>query len=165
MSDRSFESLVNEHSRRVLNCALRILGNAELADDVHQEVFMAIWRRWNKYDGQVKWSAYLYKVTVRKAIELARRSRLGPDFGWELEHQVTSQEPDADIRAAELQQKLTLCLAKLPERQAEVFVLSKIEGLGYEAIAEILGCSQKTARVHLHRAVKQLARDLSGYLH
>jgi len=55
-------------------------------------------------------------------------------------------------------------LARLPKRQADVFVLSRIEGLRHNEIAEILGCSQKTVRVHLHRAVKQLARELGDYL-
>ena len=49
-------------------------------------------------------------------------------------------------------------------RQAEAFALSRIEGLGYERVAELLGCSQQTARVHLHRALKRLARELGDYL-
>ncbi len=63
-----------------------------------------------------------------------------------------------------MQQKLVACLARLPKRQADVFVLSRIEGLEAGKIAELLGCSQNTVRVHLHRAMKRLARELSEYL-
>jgi DNA-directed RNA polymerase specialized sigma24 family protein len=45
-----------------------------------------------------------------------------------------------------------------------VFVLSKIEGLDHAAVAETLNCSQNNVRVLLHRAVKQLAREMSEYL-
>jgi RNA polymerase sigma-70 factor (ECF subfamily) len=67
------------------------------------------------------------------------------------------------MRTAELQEVLARNLARLPKRQADVFVLSRIEGLGAGEIAEILGCSQQTVRVHLHRAIKRLARELSDY--
>ncbi|MDH4238602.1 MAG: LuxR C-terminal-related transcriptional regulator [Phycisphaerae bacterium] len=45
-----------------------------------------------------------------------------------------------------------------------MFVLARIEGLKYGKIAEILECSRETVRVHLHRALKRLARELSDYL-
>lgn len=164
MSNAAFEELVNQYSRQVLNLGLRILGNAEQANDVHQEVFLAIWQRWHKYNGQVNWGAYLYRVTVRKAMECARYNRPHPVFDQRTEEHVANELPDTALRAEELQQKLAACLAKLPERQAEVFVLSRIEGLKHEAIAEILGCSQATTRVQLHRAMKRLAREMGSYL-
>ena len=60
--------------------------------------------------------------------------------------------------------ELTESLAKLPKHQAEVFVLSRIEGLDHAEIAEILGCTTNNVRVSLHRAVKQLADEMSDYL-
>ena len=64
----------------------------------------------------------------------------------------------------ELQKKLAGSLAGLPKRQADAFVLSRIEGLDGRQIAEILGCSPETVRVHLHRALKRLSRELGDYL-
>lgn len=146
-----------------MNTATRILGDSQKAQDVHQEVFLAIWRRWHKFNGKTNWGAYLYRTTVRKAIEFAKQSRTE----LLLEQQpnpVTRERPDWPLRTAELQQKLIGCLGRLPKRQADVFVLSRIEGLKHNKIAEILGCSQETVRVHLHRAMKRLAAELSGYL-
>ncbi|UCG57647.1 MAG: sigma-70 family RNA polymerase sigma factor [Phycisphaerales bacterium] len=164
MPEKRFEDLVDEYSRQVLNVALRVLGDPELAKDVHQEVFLAIWQRWHKYDGRVNWGAYLYKVTVRKAIDFARRARTGPVVEQGRWRPSTKNGPDEQLKREELQQKLTLCLAKLPKHQANVFVLSRIEGLKNESIAELLGCSPNTVRVHLHRAMKRLARELSSHL-
>jgi len=159
----SFKALINDYSPAVLNTAIRILGDGQKAQDVHQEVFLAIWRRWDKYNGQTNWGAYLYRTTIRKAIEFAERSRTEAV----LERRptpATTERPDGPLRTAELQQKLLRCLGRLPERQADVFVLSRIEGLKHSRIAEILGCSQETVRVHLHRALKRLARELGDYL-
>jgi len=157
---------VNAHGRDVLNVALRVLGDPETAKDVYQEVFLAIWRRWHTYDGTVNWGPYLYRVTVRKAMELAGARRRVPaavDMN-DCEPQSRGAAPDAALRLNELQQKLTQFLAKLPKRQADVFVLSRIEGLGHSEVAETLCCSQNSVRVLLHRAVKQLAQDMNEYL-
>ena len=163
MLKQDFKALINDYSAQVLNTALRILGDTHKAQDVHQEVFLGIWRRWQKYDGQINWKAYLYRATVRKAIQLAKKSRA--ELLLEQQPEYTSKEgPDGSLRAAELQQKLAGCLARLTKRQAEVFVLSRMEGLKAEQIAELLGCSQETVRVHLHRAMKRLARELGDYL-
>lgn len=148
----------------VLNIASRILGNTELAQDVHQDVFLAIWRRWSKFDGRTNWDGYFYRVTARKALALARRARLTVGKSLSSTDAVTDNEPDEAMRIKELQQELAGALARLPKRQADVFVLSRIEGLNSEKIAEIIGCSQKTVRVHLHRATKRLAHDLDDYL-
>ncbi len=163
MAKKDFRALINNYSAQVLNTAMRILGDTHKAQDVHQEVFLAIWRRWHKYDGQTNWKAYLYRTTVRKAIEFAKQSRAERLPGQQPEY-ASKEKPDVPLRTTELQQKLAECLARFPKRQAEVFVLSRIEGLKAEKIAELLGCSQNTVRVHLHRAMKRLARELNGYL-
>jgi len=163
VSKQEFQALVNDYGAQVLSTAMRILGNNEKALDVHQEVFLAIWKRWHKYNGRTNWNAYLYRAAVRKSIEFAKQSRAErsmrqPECG-------TSKDlPDGPLRTAELQQMLALYLAKLPRRQADAFVLSRIEGLKHNEIAEILGCSQQTVRVHLHRAMNRLARQLGEYL-
>lgn len=164
VSRETFKALVDDYSVQVLNTAVRILGDPEKARDVHQEVFLAIWKRWHKYDARTNWDAYLYRATVRKAIEFAKRSRNEKSLRQGSEDDISRERPDGPLRKAELLQKLAGCLAKLPKRQADVFVLSRFEGLGAGRIAGLLGCSQKTVRVHLHRALKRLARELDDDL-
>ena len=76
VSEQSFENLVQEHGPQVLRTAMRVLHDASLAHDVHQEVFLAIWRRWHRYNGNVNWPAYLYRATVRKALEAVQQRPL-----------------------------------------------------------------------------------------
>ena len=164
MAQKDFTALVDDYSAQVLNTAVRILGDVQRAQDVHQEVFLEIWQRWHKYDGRINWGAYLYRTTVRKAIKFAKHSRAEQLLGQRTDRASGGDKPDGPLRTAELRAKLGQCLAKLPKRQADAFVLSRIEGLETEKIAELLGCSQKTVRVHLHRAAKRLARELGDYL-
>ena len=163
VSQLSFRELVNDYSAAVMKTAIRILRDSQKAQDVHQEVFLAILRRWHKYNGQTNWGAYLYRVTVRKAMEITKRSRTESAV-QQHDFPAAKESPDGRLRTTELQLKLTECLARFPKQQADAFVLARIEGLEYGKIAEILECSQETVRVHLHRALKRLARELSDYL-
>jgi RNA polymerase sigma-70 factor (ECF subfamily) len=167
VSNRSFEDLVKEHGGRVLRTATRILRDASLAHDVHQEVFLAVWRRWNRYNGDVNWPAYLYRVTVRKALEMAEQRtacRVPVRARRETPDGVTTNGPDGMLQADELQQRLAAALGRLPRREADAFVLARLERLETAEIAQIMGCSEPTVRVHLHRAVVRLARELHEYL-
>jgi RNA polymerase sigma-70 factor (ECF subfamily) len=172
VSEQSFENLVREHGAQVLRTAMRVLHDASLAHDVHQEVFLAVWRRWHRYNGNVNWPAYLYRATVRRALEAGqRRSVRRVPVGASVETQnlaslrgVTTGGPDGALQADELRQKLTAALARLPQRQADAFVLSRLEGLEAAEVGKIMGCSEPTVRVHLHRALLRLARELQEYL-
>ncbi len=105
MSKKEFRTLVNECSAQVLDTAARILGDAEEAQDVHQEVFLTIWKRWHKFNGRINWNAYLYRVTVRKAMEFARRSKAEQSLRCQPENASGEHTPDELLRAAELQQR------------------------------------------------------------
>ena len=76
----------------------------------------------------------------------------------------TNNKPDEQLRAIELHNKLTKALTKLPKRQAQVFILSRMEDLKAEEIARMLDCSNETVRVHLHRALKKLSKEFGDYL-
>lgn len=159
LSDKNFENLVTEYGRQVLNTAVRVLGDVNLANDVHQEVFLSIWRRWPNFNGDTRWPAYLYRATVRKALEVARKTDRHRQECPE-KRDCDDRRPDGDMRADELQTKLAAALAKLPAHQADAFVLLRLEGLATTEVAAILGCSPQTVRVHLHRALKKLSHEL-----
>jgi RNA polymerase sigma-70 factor (ECF subfamily) len=148
----------------VLNTAWRILGDSHKAQDVHQEVFLGIWKLWHTFNGQTNWPGYLYRTTVRKAVDLAKKKQPYSLNENTLNRRAKDADPEQLLRTDELKQKLTKLIAQLPQRQADVFVLSQIEGFKNEQIANMLGCSVNTVRVHLHRAVRQLADKLSDYL-
>jgi RNA polymerase sigma factor (sigma-70 family) len=167
VSNQSFENLVNEHGRQVLSTATRVLRDVHLAHDVHQEVFLAIWRRWHRYNGDVNWPAYLYRATVRKAIQIARQRAarsVHTGLSTETPDGVTTNGPDNALQADELQQRLAAALGRLPRREADAFVLLRLERLETSEVARIMGCAESTVRVHLHRAVLRLTQELREYL-
>ena len=87
----------------MLSTAMRILGNSEKAQDVHQEVFLAIWKRWHKYNGRTNWNAYLYRAAVQKAIEFAKQSNAEQSRRQQPESGIKPDNPEDPLRTAELQ--------------------------------------------------------------
>jgi RNA polymerase sigma-70 factor, ECF subfamily len=164
LSIRRFQTLVESYGRLVLNAALRITGSIDAANDVHQEVFLAVWRIWEAFTEDTKWPGYLYRSTVRKALEFVMQARMTVSDDLEKHAPISSMRPDTSFLADDLSRKLAAALAGMSEKQAEAFILSRIEGLDYMEIGEILGCSPATARVHTHRALAHLAVELKEYL-
>ncbi len=165
MAKISFKELVEHYSTPVLKSAFRIVGNHQCAQDIHQEVFLAILRRWDRFNGQTNWGAYLYRVTVRKAMGFVKRSRLPEKrFGSLDDWAVMKEDPAGLLRSKELQHELLRRLSKLPRRQADVFVLSRIEGISDRQIAEIMNLAPQTVRVHLCRALERLRSELKDFL-
>lgn len=165
--EREFEQLVDRYSQQVLSTAYGVLGNRDSAMDVHQEVFLAVWKRWQTYTGDENWNGYLYRTTVRKALEHAKRSRKEKSLDPVTENtqeQRTDDGPEARMAAGELVGRLRECLGRLPEQQAQAFILARIKGLEYAQVASAIGCSEGTARVHLHRALKRLAHEMRDCL-
>lgn len=159
----SFDNLVEQYGQQVLNTALRILGDPQGAMDVHQEVFLAVLKRWPRYRNDVKWSHYLYRVTIRQALRQAKANRKARSIAGVTQEPAAKDRPETSLIAQEMRQKLMACLHRLPARQAEVFVLHRLEGLTYQAIAEILSCSESTVRVHAYRSLKSLAVWMKDY--
>jgi RNA polymerase sigma-70 factor (ECF subfamily) len=164
LSIERFQKLVESYGRLVLNAALRITGSTDAAHDVHQEVFLAVWRIWGTFTEETNWPGYLYRSAVRKALEFVRQARMtsSDDLGRHVP--VSSERPDTAFLAADLSRRLAAALAGLSEKQAEAFILSRIEGLDYKDVAKMLGCSPATVRVHTHRALLHLAVELKEYL-
>ena len=166
MEKQDFDNLVSQHSRQVLNTALRVLRDENAARDVHQEVFLAIWQRRKRCDSTVNWGGYLYRVTIRKAMEQIRKMKAFPTTGVQFDHLHSGEtsQPASRVLASEAQRQLSGCISKLADKQAEAFTLVRIEGLSYTKVAAIMECKEETVRVHLHRAVKQLATLMRPYL-
>lgn len=165
VGDEQFHQLVAEHSGKVLAIAQRVCGNADAALDVHQEVFLALWKCRRKFTTPVNWNAYLYRTTVRKALDYTQKQRKEKTLDGEYEKCLSANDcPDDNVQADELIDRLRKALRKLPRHQAQVFILARLEGMDYPQIAKIVGCSEPTARVHLHRALRHLAHRMRDLL-
>ena len=161
--DRSdwISGLVEQHARMVFATAYRILGRANEAEDVLQDVFLKVLGLGNGRvpDAIRDWGAYLRTMASRAAINRLhqRRKWRGDTTGPRTGPVAESEDPSGqEHRAIILEQ----AIARLPGREAEVFSLRYIEDLSYERIAAQMNLSINQVGVILHRARKRLRKIL-----
>ena len=152
MDEGSFEDFYVAEYRQVLAFARVLTGSREHAEDVAQEAFAAALESWNGLENPAGWvrSVVANKVRSRwRRVDAERRAveRLGstPLVGDEL-----------GVEAEEFWR----LVRSLPKRQAQTVALFYLEDRPVSEIASILGCGESTARVHLMRGRRRLARLL-----
>jgi RNA polymerase sigma-70 factor (ECF subfamily) len=157
----ALDRLLRRCRSTVYQWALVQTGEAADAEDVAQEVLIRLHTSLGRYAGRSRFTTWLYQVTRHEALNLRRRlrSRLRLAEVVTQEAAVDATTPDDPIervhaaRVAELAERL---LHRLPRRQREVFHLADLEGCTPAEIAERLGMSPVTARVHLFHARRAL---------
>ena len=176
--ERAFRELVEAHRDRVFNITYRMLGNRAEAEDVAQEVFIAVFKTIDSFREESKFSTWLYRVAVNhcknrikylarrherdrdeldEASPSANNAALGPTKG---------ARPDRALEGAQMEVLLQEAIASLDEEHRAVVILRDVEELSIEEICEITGLPDGTVKSRLHRARaalrKKLARHVEG---
>jgi RNA polymerase sigma-70 factor (ECF subfamily) len=153
-------TLARHYGPLVFKAAFRVLGDASLAEDVQQEVFLRLLER--PPANVASWPAYLTATAVRAAIDQLRRQQRW----WRVLPMWRAQAPSEAASAeqvgldAEQAQRLRHALAELPRREAQCFSLRYLQGLDIAEIALALELSPNNINVILHRARRRLEARL-----
>ena len=154
---------MRRYQRPVLGLLTRMTGDPALAEDLAQETFVKAFRSLAGFDVTRRLSSWLFRIAHNTAIDVLRRTRpslvpLDPDDDTALEVAAPAV-PDPLERQA-MRAALDAALSRLrPEYRAAV-ALRYDEELPFEAIGEVLGVPEATARSHVHRARRELLRHL-----
>ena len=155
----AFRLLFETHKDRVYSIALRYSGDAAEAMDIAQETFLKLLSSIQDFRGDSSFESWLYRIVVNRCLDHQRRGRkLMPFIGDLLD---AAESALSKLLRAEVENDVQAIVGKLPPEQRIVVVLRYTEGLRYENIAEILGCSAGTVASRLNRAHKILQRRLS----
>lgn len=156
----AFDELVRLTHRPVYSLVHRIVGNAEDAADVTQEVYLRVWRGLRTYRGDAEPSTWLYRVAANTALTFVRRRARGgvPTDPDDLPETAGPDEVSRRDDAAALE----AALAKLPAEQRAVVVLKDVYGWTCEEIGKQMGATEGAIKVRLFRARRRLAEDLVG---
>lgn len=165
----AFSALVQRHRERVYRTAYSLVGDLDEADDLAQEAFIKAFRALRRFRGQSLFSTWLHRIAVNCCLDYLkskhRRNFVSLDDyreNWDAPRLWMGRAKNADVRVErrELQEILERALGDLSEAYRVTFVLREIEGLTYEEIAELLGCSIGTVKSRLFRGRAKLREIL-----
>jgi RNA polymerase sigma-70 factor (ECF subfamily) len=170
----AFDALVRRFGGRVLSIALRLLRDRGEAEDLTQEVFVALHHHLPEFRNESRFSTWVYRITRNRALnrlKFLQRRHHGRQV--DLDDPTTGRGvPDPDTAHGErrdplhglLQQSLSTTLEAhlraLPEEQRLLVILRDLEDLSYEEIVDVTGLPIGTVKSRLHRARAELARTL-----
>jgi RNA polymerase sigma-70 factor, ECF subfamily len=161
----AFRLLFEAHRDRVYSIALRYCGDESAAMDIAQETFLKLLSSIQDFRGGASFESWLYRIVVNRCLDHQRRGRRLMPFFEGLVDLLSAPAESAleELLHAERAQDVQKIVGTLPPEQRIVVVLRYTEGLAYEEIAEILGCSAGTVASRLNRAHKVLERRLAHF--
>ena len=177
----ALERLIERHGSRVYRLAYQITRNEADAEEVVQDVFLAVFRKIHTFEGRAALGSWLYRVATNAAL-IKRRSRRA-DREVPLEPQPPSfladghragdpaylatdwsDTPEAELLSRETREILHRTIDGLPDAYRAVLVLRDIEGLSNEEVAEAVGDTVPAVKSRIHRARMVLREELTRHL-
>ena len=159
--DAAFEELYRRYAARLFNLAWRMAGSSDAAEDLLQEIFLAVHRKLGGFRGESSLGTWLYRLAVNHCLDYLRgrqvkMSRSTASFDD------TLPEPAAAGRVTVVAKlDLERAIGHLPEGCRAAFLLHDVEGFEHREVAKILGISEGTSKSQVHKARMRLRAMLS----
>ena len=172
----AFETLVGRYQGRLFGIMVHLVGRAEEAEDLAQEVFLRIYKARKGYRPRAKFSTWLFTIANNLALNVLRSKGRNPTLeldkpiaglsGASPGDRVPGREAtaSAQMRQVELSQVVRQALDTLGEDQKMAVLLNKFEEMSYAEIAEIMGRTEPAVKSLLARARSNLRDQLEPYL-
>jgi RNA polymerase sigma-70 factor, ECF subfamily len=174
----AFQELVQRYQHRLVGVMHHLIGNADEAEDLAQEVFLRVYRSRKKYHPSAKFSTWLFTIANNLALNTLRTRQRKPTvslpaqdsgpLGARPAEQIVRDRrsgPMQRLQRQELAAVIRQALEGLNERQRLAVVLNKFEDMNYAEIAEVMGLTTKAVKSLLSRARLNLRCALSGYIY
>lgn len=138
----------------------RMVQSHDDANDLLQNTFMKAWSSIENFRGEARLSTWLYKIAINESITFLDRERKRLNISIDDQEAALAKtiEADPDFDGDELQKKLRVAIASLPEKQRLVFNMKYFDDMKYEDISNILGTSVGALKASYHLAVKKIER-------
>lgn len=161
----AFDVLYKKYSKRLYKFGYSILKSQEEAENLIQDVYLNLWENRYKVEKDSSTKSYLFTTAYNSAISILRKKVRESQFIEYLKSlQEINEEPvNMELEYNELTNKLDEIIKELPQRQKEVYLLHKVEGLKYTEIAERLHISVNTIKNHMSHALKTVREKLKNY--
>jgi len=167
-NQEAFNQLVIRYRNRAFSMVYNMVRNEQDAWDLSQDGFLKAWKSIGRFRGQSSFYTWLYRILMNVAIDWLRRKQIAA--GSEFDDAVGLREvapgavtlpkgelaPSVSISDKEIRHRIDDALTKLSNEHREVIILRELDGLEYQEIADMLGCSIGTVMSRLFYARKKL---------
>jgi RNA polymerase sigma-70 factor, ECF subfamily len=161
----AFEELYRAHAGRLYNLVFRMVGSAQEAEDLLQDVFLNAYRKLGSFRGDSSLGTWLYRLAVNQCLDVLRgrqskMARVTDSLDDEGADEPAAASPVVPTAVSRLD--LDRAIARLPQGCRAAFILHDVEGFEHNEVAKLLGVSEGTSKSQVHKARMKLRGMLSG---
>lgn len=155
MTREEFKGIYDKYFDTIRNYIYFRSGDDELASDIVQETFFKVWEK--QFDAANKGiKSLLYKIAGDMFVSHYRKEKLAKEYSGDFKLSFKDEKFDNSLEYKELKQRYEAILAKIPDKQRTVFLMSRMEELTYKEIAERLQISVKAVEKRMNLALGEL---------
>lgn len=168
----AFSHLFDRHQASVVRFCTRFVGDAAVAEELAQDVFVKLYRSAKTYQPSARFQTFLFRVATNHCLnELRRPSRkaervetpMDDDSGpGVIEEAASDSTPQQALEAKEVERAVARALKAMSERERAAFTMCRFEGMAYRDIADALEASEAAVKSLIHRATLHVARQLDA---
>ena len=170
-----FQGIVENLQEKVRNTCFRYVNNVDDADDIAQDVFVQVYESMGNFREESQISTWVYRIAVNKSLDFLRSKKRKKRFGQltslfrsteegdEIIEIPSYRNPEQELEDKERKEVLDWAISKLPDNQKTAIILSKYEGFSNKEITEIMNMSLSAVEALIHRAKKNLEKQLHDY--
>lgn len=155
--ERTYQGLFESLSQAVRNFVYYKSGDLAQAEDITQEAFLRLWKACAKVQPE-KAKSFLYTVANNLFLDQVKHQKVVLAFQQIKPKSSTQETPEYLYEAEEFKQRLEVAIAQLPEKHRTVFLMSRIEKMTYQEIADRLGLSKKAVEKRMSKALVELRK-------
>ncbi len=146
----------------MFNTAIGYVQHEGEAEEITQDVFVTIYNKADTFKGESKVSTWIYRMTVNKSLNVLDKRARRPQSGGEIQsyHKINFNHPGIILENKEKAQFLFQQIDKLAEKQKTAFLLTFVEGLPQQEVADIMETTIKAVESLLQRAKVKLRKAL-----
>ena len=156
--ESTFNSIVKQYSERLYWHLRRLVNSHEDANDLLQEVFLKIWQALPSFRGEAQVYTWVWRIATNEALNHLRRQQVRSalrltSFEEEMDRRI---EADPYFNGTAAQRELAKAVARLPQKQRQVFVMRWWDELSYEEMSAITGTSVGALKASYHHAYEKV---------
>lgn len=151
-----FNELFNKHYPKVVRlCKGYFNRDTDLAADASQEVFIKVWQNLDSFRNESSISTWIFRITVNTCLVYLRKKSTKKEIRSNQFPNLESENYSPEIE--DKLSKMYACIQKLDE-MGKMIILMVLEGVDYSEIAQVVGLTEETLRVRIHRIKKSLTQ-------
>ena len=162
--EQVFNSIVKQYSERLYWHVRRMVGSHEDADDLLQEIFLKIWTALPSFRGEAQLYTWVWRIATNETLNFLRKEKVRALLHFTSADEIAVQRVQADpfFNGTAAEREVAKAVARLPEKQRQVFIMRWWDELSYEEISAITGTSVGALKAIYHIAKEKIQLNLSN---